>query len=296
MNKSFIPKLQLISSMVIFGTIGIFVRYIPLSSGVIAFVRGVIGAALSLAAVLLKKEKLPSDIIRKKMPLLVFSGAAMGFNWILLFEAYRYTTVATATLCYYLAPIFVIVASPIVLKERITVKKMVCVLVALCGMVFVSGVAENGMPSIDEALGIILGIGAALLYSTVVLINKKLTELSPNHKTTIQLAVAAAVVLPYILLTEDVSAIELSLPGVLMLLMVGVIHTGLAYNMYFGSIHSLKTQTVAIFSYIDPVVAIILSAVLLKEQLTVFGIVGAILILGSALVSEMPEKEKLEVQ
>ena len=277
--------------MVIFGTIGIFVRYIPLSSGIIAFVRGVIGALLTLGVVLIKKEKLPADIIKRKLPLLIFSGAAMGFNWILLFEAYRYTTVATATLCYYFAPIFVIVASPIVLKERITAKKVVCVLVALCGMVFVSGVAESGIPSIDEALGIILGIGAALLYSTVVLINKKLSELSPNHKTTIQLAVSAAVVLPYILLTEDLGAIELTLSGVLMLITVGVIHTGLAYIMYFGSIHNLKTQTVAIFSYIDPVVAIILSAVVLKEQMTFLSGIGAVLILGSALVSELPEKQ-----
>lgn len=292
MNKSFIPKLQLISSMVIFGTIGIFVRYIPLSSGIIAFVRGVIGAALSLAVVLIRKEKLPSDVIVRKLPFLFFSGAAMGFNWILLFEAYRYTTVATATLCYYFAPIFVIIASPMVLKERITAKKVVCVLVALCGMVFVSGVAESGIPSIDEALGIILGIGAALLYCTVVLINKKLSEISPNHKTTVQLAVSAVVVLPYIMLTEDVSSIEITLPGVLMLITVGVIHTGFAYNMYFGSIHNLKTQTVAIFSYIDPVVAIILSAVILKEQLTLFSVLGAILILGSALVSELPEKAK----
>jgi len=278
--------------MVIFGTIGIFVRYIPLSSGIIAFVRGVIGALLTLGVVLIRKEKLPADIIKKRLPLLILSGAAMGFNWILLFEAYRYTTVATATLCYYFAPIFVIVASPIVLKERLTVKKILCVLVALCGMVFVSGVAENGIPSIDEILGVILGIGAALLYSTVVLINKKIPDISPNHKTALQLAVAAVVVLPYVLLTEDVSAIELTTIGVLMLITVGVIHTGMAYIMYFGSIHNLKTQTVAIFSYIDPVVAIILSAVVLKEQMTFLSGIGAVLILGSALVSELPEKVK----
>ncbi|MBE6992431.1 MAG: EamA/RhaT family transporter [Ruminococcaceae bacterium] len=292
MNKSTSSKIQLISSMVIFGTIGIFVRYIPLSSGIIAFVRGVIGALLTLGVVLIRKEKLPADIIKKRLPLLILSGAAMGFNWILLFEAYRYTTVATATLCYYFAPIFVIVASPIVLKERLTVKKILCVLVALCGMVFVSGVAENGIPSIDEILGVILGIGAALLYSTVVLINKKIPDISPNHKTALQLAVAAVVVLPYVLLTEDVSAIELTTIGVLMLITVGVIHTGMAYIMYFGSIHNLKTQTVAIFSYIDPVVAIILSAVVLKEQMTFLSGIGAVLILGSALVSELPEKVK----
>lgn len=292
MNKSTSSKIQLISSMVIFGTIGIFVRYIPLPSSVIAFVRGLVGTLFSVMVVIAKKEKLPADVIKKKLPLLCLSGAALGFNWILLFEAYRFTTVATATLCYYFAPIFVILASPIVFKERITLRKMLCVLAALVGMVFVSGVAENGIPTIDEAMGVILGIGAALLYCTVVLINKKLADISPNQKTTFQLGISAVIVLPYILLTENVAGLTLTAQCTIMLLVVGVVHTGIAYTLYFSSIKDLKTQTVAIFSYIDPVVAIILSAVILKEHMSFLSIVGAVLILGSALVSELPEKEK----
>ncbi|MBQ8670124.1 MAG: EamA family transporter [Oscillospiraceae bacterium] len=283
---------SLASSMFIFGTIGIFVRNIGLPSSLIALVRSVVGLLFLLAVTALKKEGFSFAAMRSKLPLLALSGILMGFNWILLFEAYRYTTVATATLCYYLAPVFLILASPFALKERLTAKKLLCVFVALAGMIPVSGVLQAGFSGVQELKGILLGTSAALLYACVVLMNKRSGEAPPLKRTMVQMAAAAAVLLPYVLLTEVLSTLSPAPVELGLLLVVGVIHTGLAYMLYFGSMNALEAHTLAIFSYIDPIVAILLSALLLHEPLGLGSILGAVLILGAAFVSEQPEKKK----
>lgn len=277
-------------SMVIFGTIGIFRRYIPLPSSMVAMTRGIVGMLFLLAFLRIRKVKLNGAAIKKNLWTLIISGAVMGVNWILLFEAYNYTSVATATLCYYLAPIFIIIVSPFLLKEKITAKKLVCVCVALLGMVFVSGILQTGISDISEIKGVLLGVGAAALYATVVLLNKRLGDVPAYDRTILQLGAAGVALLPYVLLTENVAAMEFTGLSVLMLAIVCMVHTGVAYALYFGSLMDLKAQTAAILSYIDPVVAIILSALLLKENMGVLGLIGAVLILGAAIVSELPEK------
>ncbi|MGN0135325.1 EamA family transporter [Anaerotignum sp.] len=287
-------RMELIASMVIFGTIGIFVRYIPLPSSLIAVVRGFVGALFVLLFLFLKKSSPNGRAIQENFILLALSGIFIGINWILLFESYHYTTVATATLCYYMQPIFVLLASPFLLKETLTVRKVLCVAVALVGMVFVSGVIQTGIPSFSEARGILFGLGAALFYAAVVLMNQKITDISAYDKTFVQLGTGAVVLLPYVLLTQELGEVRSALtPFVLaMLLLVGIIHTGVAYILYFASMKDLKAQTIAIFSYIDPIVAILLSALLLKENMGIFGVVGAVLVLGSTFISELPEREK----
>jgi len=281
-------KLNLIIAMLIFGTIGIFVRHIPLPSSIVALVRGLVGTAFLLVFIRIRKTPIHWDIVRRRLPLLALSGAFIGFNWILLFEAYRYTTVATATLCYYLAPVFVILVSPIVLKEALTVRKLLCVLAALGGMVLVSGVLSAGFSGSQEMLGVLFGVGAAVLYASVVLMNKKLADVPAFDKTIFQLGTAAAALLPYVLVTERGTALQWTPLAVGLLLVVGIIHTGVAYALYFGSIGELSAQTAALYSYIDPVSAIFLSAIFLHEGLTIPGVIGAVLVLGSTLVSELP--------
>ena len=278
-------KLQLFLSMFIFGTIGLFVRMISLPSSMIALVRALIGTLFLLGLLLLKKQKPDFQAIRRNIKTLALTGTAMGFNWILLFEAYRYTTVAVATLCYYFSAIFVVIASPIVLKEKLTPFKAACASVALLGMILVSGVLEGGA-SFSPA-GVALGLGAAVLYATVVLLNKRLTGISSFDTTIAQLGVAAIVLLPYVLLTEPLTALTLAPTGLAMLLVVAIIHTGIAYAMYFASLQKLNAQTVALFSYLDPVVALLLSVFVLGEPMTMLGAVGAVLVLGAMLASEL---------
>lgn len=277
----------LIFSMVIFGTIGIFRRHIALSSGVLAMARGFIGAAFLLLIIALRREHLSKAAIKKNLWLLILSGACIGFNWILLFEAYRYTTVATATLCYYLAPIFVIIASPLILKERLNGRKVLCVLMALAGMVLVSGVLQAGFHGLSEMKGVVFGLGAAAFYASVILMNKKIIGIPAYDKTIVQLVCAATVLVPYVLLTEELAEAEWSGIGFVLVLVVGILHTGVTYALYFGSMAHLKAQTVAIFSYIDPIVAILLSAVLLQEKMDGLTILGMVLILGAAVYSEL---------
>ncbi|MBR4080174.1 MAG: DMT family transporter [Clostridia bacterium] len=279
---------QLIASMTIFGTIGVFVRYVPLPSAAIAFVRGLIGCLCLLILVYMKGDRIDGTAVRRHLPVLVLSGAAIGFNWILLFEAYRYTTVATATMCYYFAPVLVIAASPLV-GERLTRRKLLCILVSLAGMVFVSGMAEGGLPGAGELRGVLLGLGAAALYASSMLMNRRLTTLRAYDKTIFQLGAATIVILPYMLMTGGFGGAAMTGRTLLLLAVVGVIHTGVAYACYFGCMKSLRAQTVAIFSYLDPVVAIILSATILREAVSPLALTGAALILGSAIVSELPE-------
>ena len=288
MNAVIRAKRELIFSVSVFGTIGIFVRWIGLPSSVIALVRGAVGAAFLLLLARFRHAPIDRAALRSRWQLLLLSAAMMSFNWITLFEAYRYTTVATATLCYYMAPIFVTLISPILLKERLTARKLLCVFLALAGMVFVSGVPQSGLPGPSEAKGILLALCSAALYAGVILINKYLAGVPAYDRTLLQLAGAAAVMIPYILLTEDLSAMSVTPLGAVLLLIVAVFHTGWCYALYFGSMTVLSAQTVALFSYIDPIVAILLSALLLKEPLGWSGILGAALVLGSTLVSELP--------
>lgn len=292
MNKTTTAKLSVTTAMFIYGTIGIFVRYIPLPSAVIAMSRGMIGAPFLCLVLLLKRQKLNKGIISKNLPALFVLGTLLGANWILLFEAYRFTTVATATLCYYFAPIILVAASPIVFKERMTGKKLLCILAALVGMYFVSGVAENGIPSIAELKGVLLAMGAAVLYASVVMLNKKVTGIPPYDKTIMQLAFSSIALIPYNALSGNFSNLSFSPFIIFMLIFVGIVHTGIAYYLYFGSMEALHSQTLAILSYIDPVVAVILSALILRESMSPLHILGAVLILGAALVSELPERKK----
>ncbi len=280
-------KLKLISAMIAFGTIGIFVRYIPLSSTMIALIRGILGTAFLILVTIFQKNKISIASVKKNLLPLCLSGAFIGINWILLFESYRYTTVATATLCYYFAPIFVMIASPFLLREKLTLKKILCVLGALIGMILISGVVQNKGINLSEMKGIFFGIGAAVFYASVILLNKKIKNVSAYDKTIMQLASASLVLLPYALLTENFEKISVTPLVVILLLVVGILHTGVCYTLYFGSMRYLKAQTVAIFSYIDPVVAIILSAVILHEKMDLFSILGAVMILGSTLISEL---------
>ena len=284
-------KIKIITAMVTFGTIGIFVRYIPLPSSIIALARGVLATFFLLAVMACGKRWPDKAAITRNLALLLISGVLIGFNWILLFEAYNYTSVAVATLCYYLAPVFVIIASPFVLGEKLTTRKTLCVIAALGGMVLVSGVIQNYMNGGNtedlNLTGVLLGIGAGALYATIILINKKLKDISSYDTTVMQLAAASIVLVPYCLLTVNMGVLEITPVSMALLLIVGIVHTGIAYVLYFGSIKELSAQTVAIFSYIDPILAVLLSALLLKENMDMLSILGAVMILGSTFVSEM---------
>ena len=277
---------MMVLSMLIFGSIGVFRRWIPLSSAFLAFSRGFLGGLFVLALM-----KLTGKGGRERIPLrpllrLAFTGALIGVNWILLFEAYTLTTVATATLCYYMEPTIVVLLSPAVFGEKLTAKKAVCAAVAILGMILVSGVTGGGSRS-GDARGILFGLGAAALYSAVVILNKKAGGINAYRKTAVQLLSAGMVMIPYLLLTGETGSGGFRAETVLLLLIVGVVHTGIAYALYFGSMDGLCVQSIAILSYIDPVSALLFSALFLREPMNAAGVAGAVMIIGSAAASEL---------
>ncbi len=277
-----------IAAMLIFGTIGVVRRQIPLSSGFLAFTRGILGGLTILAFMKLKGKSVRENLSRSQVLWLSATGAIMGVNWILLFEAFEHTTVAVATLCYYMQPTIVILLSPLVFREKLSLKKALCAAVAVAGMILVSGVIGGSGPRGGIVTGILLALCAAVLYAAVIMMNKsqRIAGVNALQKTTVQLLSAGAVMIPWLLLSGGWPDAEWSPKVIVLVLTVGIVHTGIAYLLYFGSINGLRVQSIAILSYIDPVSALFFSALFLKEPLSLPGVIGAVMIIGSALVGE----------
>lgn len=289
MKNDKISQMFMIISMVIFGTIGIFIRFINLSSGEIALYRAILASLLIGCYLLFKKKKINFKEIKKEIPLLVISGMAMGINWILLFEAYKYTTVSLATICYYFAPVIVMIVCPILFKEKLTIKQIVCFVASSIGLVLITGFGDNSNSNI---LGIILGLGAACFYASVIIFNKYIKNVDGVERTFLQFLSAIIILVPYVFLTSGITLNVLDSKGWICLIFVGVVHTGITYCMYFTSIKNLSGQKTAILSYIDPLVAVVVSVLILKEDITLIQVIGGILILGFTLLNDIKLKKK----
>ena len=281
MNK-FGDRAKMIAAMCIYGSIGVFVRNIALSRAAISLFRGVCGGLFLLLFLRLSGRKFDFAALRGKWLPLCISGAVMGVNWVLLFIAYGYAGVGSATLCYYTAPMIVLLASPLVLHEKLTLRGILCIAAALLGTAFVSQIRFTG----SSFIGILLALAAAVLYATVVFINKKLADLPAYERAAVQLFSSALPLIPYLLLTQTADAFSTDARSLILLLILGIVHTGLAYTLFFDAVAKLPTKAVATYAYLDPLLAVVLSVLLLGEPFTLFTALGALLILGAAWWSE----------
>lgn len=280
-------KIRFISAMLIFGSIGIFVKNIDLSSSSIAFLRGMLGSLFLIGVCVITRKKPSFQQIRENGVLLFFSGAAIGFNWILLFQAYKYTTISNATLSYYFAPVFVMLFAPFVLKEKLTFIKAASIISAMIGLFLIVNVGSDVTEgSFNHTIGILYGLSAAVLYANVILMNKFIKNLSGIETTVIQLLLATLVLLPYVLIKDQLNLSSLSLQSGIYILILGIFHTGIAYFLYFTSFKDLKAQSIAVLSYVDPISAVVFAAVFLGESMSLIQILGGILILSSTYLSE----------
>ena len=279
-------RLMMVTAMTVFGTLAIFVRNISVSSAELALYRAVLALMLLGGFFLATGQKIDLRAIGKELPLLLFSGVAMGINWILLFEAYRYTTVSVATLSYYFAPVIVTIACPILFKEKMTVKQWVCFGMSTLGIVLITGIGDLSGGD-THGLGILFGCGAAVFYASVILLNKFIKGVAGIQRTFLQFIAAIAILLPYVLLTGGITLGTLSTGGWVNLLIIGLVHTGITYCLYFSSLKELPGQEAAILSYIDPLIAVAVSVFLLGEQMTLLQVIGGALILGFTLWNEI---------
>lgn len=285
MNTQKSAKIMLSFSMMIFGTIGLFSRSIAVTSGELALYRAILAAILIGGYFLISGKKIDFKAIKKELILLLLSGMAMGINWILLFEAYKHTTISIATLSYYFAPVIVMVICPLLFREKITKKQLLCFGMSTLGLVLIIGFdGSNG--GNNHILGILLGLGAAVFYATVILFNKFIKKVEGIHRTFLQFLAAIVILIPYVLATGDLQIGKLDAKGWICLLTVGLLHTGITYCMYFSAMKELKGQEVAILSYLDPLVAVLVSLLILGEPMTLVQLVGGILILGFTLWNE----------
>ncbi len=292
MKSSVKAKSMLATSFMIWGSIGVFVQMIPLNSGLVAFDRSVVGMLFLLLVKLCMKSKVSFDKLKGSLVLLCVNGALLGINWILLFEAYKFTSVATGTICYNLGPMIVVLLSPIFFRERLSVVKILCVLVSLFGIVCVSGIFGEQGAGKSDIIGVTLGVMAAVVYAVTVIINKRVQTVDPMDKAIVQFASSTVVMFVYSLFVTSVDELVFDAKTIVLLIVVGVVHTGIAYTIYFKSLPDVTSQNVAIFAYIDPVVAVILSATVLSENINEYVIIGAACVIVSALVSELYDNKQ----
>ena len=296
-------RLQLIISMSIFGTLAIFVRNISVSSGELALYRAVLAAILIGSYLLISKNKPDQSVsnnkksvannpkllfgicTKKELFLLLFSGMAMGFNWILLFEAYKYTSVSAATLSYYFAPIIVTIVCPFLFHEKLTKKQILCFIMSTFGVFLITGIPDFQNMGRDT-IGILFGLSAAVFYATVILLNKFIKNVAGIHRTFLQFLAAIVTLIPYVACTDGFHLNTLDSKGWINLLIVGLIHTGITYCLYFSSLKELPGQEAAILSYVDPLMAVVISVAILGESISLPQIIGGILILGFAIWNE----------
>ena len=277
-------------SMAIFGTLAPFVRNVAVSSGELALYRAIMAAIILGLFLLITRQKIPFRTIKKELVLLLFSGVAMGFNWILLFEAYKYTTVSAATLSYYFAPVIVTLVCPLLFKEKMRAKQWICFVMSTVGLVLITGIGDS-QSGTDNLKGILFGIGAAFFYATVILLNKFIKNVAGIHRTFLQFIAAIIVLVPYVAFSGGVTLGVLDSKGWVCLLIVGILHTGITYCLYFSSLKELPGQKAAILSYIDPLVAVLISVTVLGESMSLLQIIGGALILGFTLWNELPSQK-----
>ena len=278
--------IQFIASMAIFGTIGLVVRHIDLAASERALFSSAIGALFLFALFKLMKRRFSSAALRQNIVLLICSSIALAGNWIFLYASYDYTTIANATLGYYFAPVFVMLLAPLLLKERLMRKKVICIIFAIFGLMLI--VLEGVQAShVDDMLGISFGLSAAFFYAALMMINQFVRNVDKLEWTIVQLSVTALLLMPYVFLTEGFDIFTVSASSIPFIFILGIVNTGLGFWLFFASMKNMSGQRIAMLSYVDPFVAIFISAIILQEHMTALQISGGIILLLATLFSEL---------
>lgn len=278
--------LMYLAAVIIYGTNGYFLHYINCSSEFVVMCRGLIGSIFILLMMFISKNLPDLKSIKNNLLMLIISGASLGFNWLFLFAGYRYA-VAITSLCNYTAPIIVVIISSLYLKEKLKTKQIVCIGIAFIGIVLISGLFDGEISSDIHCFT--YGFLAAIGFVILVLCNKRIKDIKPLDKTVVQLFVSFLTVLPVVLTKHYIPA-SLDTNSLIILIMMGVINTGVAYILYFNSIDTLPAHQIAILGYVEPVLSILIGTIIFKESMTFLGGIGAILILGAALFNEISFK------
>ena len=275
-----------IVSLLIFGSNGVFASHIDMTSAEIVCMRTLIGSLALILVLLISRTKLDWAVMKREAFKLIAAGICLGVNWALLFEAYKLMSVSIATLTYYLAPIIVLILSPLLLREKQSARAYIGMGAAVVGLVLAVGLGDASV----TATGLIVGLGSAVFYAGLIIFNKKIDGVTGLPLTTIEMVIAACVMLPYVLLTGGHVGFPPDMEGTLYLIFLCLVNTGLACWLYFSSMNRLPARAVALFGYVDPVSALIFSAVFLGDRMGVLQIVGAVLVFAFAAFGQSKSK------
>lgn len=274
--------------MLLFGFNGIVASYILLNSYEIVFLRTLIGSVFLLVIFVLSKSRPQGFKNKKHFLYLMISGMAMGASWMFLYEAYAQIGVSMATLAYYCGPVIVMLLSPILFHERLTIFKILGFAVVMAGMYLVNG---NTIQQDGFSWGLLCGIFSAVLYALMVIFNKKAQSITGLENATFQLIFSFLTVAVFMLIKQG-PVIPSFMQNIVPVLILGIVNTGIGCYLYFSSIQQLPAGTVAICGYAEPLSALILSALILQERLSAVQLIGAAFILGGAALGELSAYKK----
>ncbi|MDD4461429.1 MAG: DMT family transporter [Eubacteriales bacterium] len=279
-----------ILSMLLFGLNGIVASRIALSSYEIVWLRTMFGSLFLIGVFFLGRKTMVFRHHRKSFIYLILSGVSMGISWMLLYEAYQLIGVSIASLLYYCGPVIVMILSPILFRERLTRNRVISFLVVLAGVYLING----QMPQTQQTgRGILFGLLSALMYSGMVIFNKKAHGITGLENASFQLLVSFLTVTVFIAFRHGLTipADSVNWPAILTL---GLVNTGVGCYLYFSSIGHLPAQTVAIFSYLELLSAVLFSVLLLREVLHPLQIAGALIMIGGAVFAQISVNKKIQ--
>lgn len=284
MDMKLTGELKVAGAMALFGSIGVFVKNIQLPSMEIAFLRSLIAAIalIFIKAIRSKKsfqgEKKNIFNNKRDFYILVLSGIALGINWFIIFQAYKYTTLSNANLVYYFSPVFVILFSPFLFNEKLTKVKVISVLAATLGLAMILfNQPTSAGTNYNHILGVTYALLGGALYAVIIFLNKKIEGIDGNERTVVQLSAAALVLLPFIIYRNAIHITGLQM--VFFILILGLVHTAVGLSIYFSAMEKVKAQNIALLSYIDPISAVIFGVLVFGDVLNAFQIIGGLLIL-----------------
>ncbi len=276
-------------AMIIFASGGIFFTGIGLPPAIVASVRAVVGMAFLAVVLGFYRSRSGFAGFKKNAFAIILSGVALAFNWIFLFSAYQRTTDGVVAVCYGLAPVMVLLTAPLFLREKVTLLNVACVLGAFAGTVLLSGVFGNKYPDI---IGVMYALIAAALYCAVIIINKKIGNITCLDNAFYQFVVASVVSVAYAFFTVRNVTFTVTSQAVWKLLVISVLHTGIAYALMYSAMKKMTAQSWGILSYIEPLAAAVIGYFILEHNLNHIQLLGAFLILGFVLIAGFVKKRR----
>ena len=276
------PSMMFIASLLVFGTNGVVASTIGLDGIWIVLLRSMIGAVALVAVFLVMGNRFTFHRDRRTFVLMAVSGASMGLSWMCLFEAYDSAGVGLASLEYYCGPVIVMALSPLLFGERLTARRVLGFAVVFLGIV---AVGMDGVSGSADAGGLLLGAMSAVLLAVMIVTNKMAVGVRGMENPVVQLVFAFATVAAVSLVTGDaaMAVAPSDVPGILVL---GLVNTALGCVLYFTSMGRIRSQTVAVCGYIEPLTAVVLAALVLGEPMGPVQVLGAAMVIGGALFCE----------